>query len=285
MMAWFLKKHEYSRLVDRYRRLREIAWRFNNKVLPEYLSKRALETCTKKLGIWQKGTIVFENEDEMGVLADYCIHDYRDEGGTAVERYVADSHPERNSDEYAVLKAMLESFHTLVRVTDVLPGVGVRVTDLLTDCGYLLVDMGFSKTARKGLVLATRLLPYEEFVTTSGAALPVDGEILREIGHSILPQHGTDKDGQCILSGGQRRAADLAAAIIRLCLQRGASDRIQYDEMSPASDALPSRRETDPGASPARRETHIGRNAPCPCGSGRKYKKCCGRTMQPHRIE
>jgi len=22
----------------------------------------------------------------------------------------------------------------------------------------------------------------------------------------------------------------------------------------------------------------VGRNAPCPCGSGRKYKKCCGRT-------
>ena len=21
----------------------------------------------------------------------------------------------------------------------------------------------------------------------------------------------------------------------------------------------------------------IGRNAPCPCGSGKKYKKCCGR--------
>jgi tetratricopeptide (TPR) repeat protein len=25
-----------------------------------------------------------------------------------------------------------------------------------------------------------------------------------------------------------------------------------------------------------RRATKIGRNAPCPCGSGRKYKKCCG---------
>jgi len=21
---------------------------------------------------------------------------------------------------------------------------------------------------------------------------------------------------------------------------------------------------------------HIGRNAPCPCGSGQKFKKCCG---------
>lgn len=26
---------------------------------------------------------------------------------------------------------------------------------------------------------------------------------------------------------------------------------------------------------PDRRSTKIGRNDPCPCGSGRKYKKCC----------
>ena len=24
------------------------------------------------------------------------------------------------------------------------------------------------------------------------------------------------------------------------------------------------------------KSTKIGRNAPCPCGSGKKYKKCCG---------
>ena len=29
---------------------------------------------------------------------------------------------------------------------------------------------------------------------------------------------------------------------------------------------------------PAKRAAKkIGRNAPCPCGSGKKYKKCCGR--------
>ncbi len=28
---------------------------------------------------------------------------------------------------------------------------------------------------------------------------------------------------------------------------------------------------------PARKEQQIGRNDPCPCGSGKKYKKCCGR--------
>jgi preprotein translocase subunit SecA len=28
-----------------------------------------------------------------------------------------------------------------------------------------------------------------------------------------------------------------------------------------------------------RTEDKIGRNAPCPCGSGKKYKKCCGQTV------
>lgn len=33
----------------------------------------------------------------------------------------------------------------------------------------------------------------------------------------------------------------------------------------------------DAAINPARKQAKIGRNALCPCGSGRKYKKCCGR--------
>jgi uncharacterized protein len=29
-------------------------------------------------------------------------------------------------------------------------------------------------------------------------------------------------------------------------------------------------------ATPIVRDTHVGRNDPCPCGSGKKYKRCCG---------
>ena len=28
---------------------------------------------------------------------------------------------------------------------------------------------------------------------------------------------------------------------------------------------------------PKRAETKVGRNVPCPCGSGKKHKKCCGK--------
>jgi hypothetical protein len=35
-------------------------------------------------------------------------------------------------------------------------------------------------------------------------------------------------------------------------------------------------RSADGGPEPQRVSTKIGRNEPCPCGSGKKYKKCCG---------
>jgi len=34
---------------------------------------------------------------------------------------------------------------------------------------------------------------------------------------------------------------------------------------------------TGPSAAVTKRATKVGRNDPCPCGSGKKYKKCCGR--------
>ena len=32
-------------------------------------------------------------------------------------------------------------------------------------------------------------------------------------------------------------------------------------------------------AEPIRNEDKHGRNEPCPCGSGKKYKNCCGREV------
>ncbi|GAB5560728.1 MAG: YchJ family protein [Synoicihabitans sp.] len=31
------------------------------------------------------------------------------------------------------------------------------------------------------------------------------------------------------------------------------------------------------GPAPIKKEPKVGRNDPCPCGSGKKFKKCCGR--------
>ena len=45
----------------------------------------------------------------------------------------------------------------------------------------------------------------------------------------------------------------------------------------PKRKTVENRYEEDEPKRPVRRENRIGRNDPCPCGSGKKYKKCCGR--------
>jgi hypothetical protein len=57
--------------------------------------------------------------------------------------------------------------------------------------------------------------------------------------------------------------------------------RSRYPPIDDVVDAMAmwtaiSTREPDPPPAPYRAPAKVGRNEPCPCGSGRKYKKCCG---------
>jgi hypothetical protein len=252
-----------SELVARYKEIRKIIFKLQNEDLLKYVSKKALEICGKKLRVMQNNTFVLDDMDQIGVVMDYCIYDYREDGLNAVARYMADSQLDPDSKEYAVVNAMSESFYTLVQVENVLTGVGVIVNDLMGDRQFLLVDMGLGRTAVKGLVIATRLLLFEGFMTTSGAALPVDPETLEEIFDYAYQHYGTE-DGKYI-DVDIRQKADLTAAIIRMCLEANASEHVRYEDV-----------EIQPVTSPIHRETRTGRNDPCPCGSGKKYKRCCG---------
>ncbi len=259
-----LTEAEHSQLVDRYKDFRKIVRRLHNDVLPEYLSKRAFTVSGKKLGILRDDILVLGNMDQTAVLMDYCIYEYSEEGINAVSRYIADSQLDADSDEYVVARAMSESFHTLVQVEDVLPGVGVRANDLMGNKQFLLVDMGFSETAVKGIVIAARILPFEDFVMTSGAPLPVDQETLSEILNFAVEQFGSSENSKYITLDTQQKT-DLTAAIIRICLETDSSDQIKYEDVG-----------AEPVTPPLQRETRVGRNEPCPCGSGKKYKRCCG---------
>jgi uncharacterized protein len=92
--------------------------------------------------------------------------------------------------------------------------------------------------------------------------------------------------------GDEDVAAAMVGMIVLADLARGESDlpKDEADELTnDAPDMIPSwvaelhrwRREQvgsfglPPGNVPAR-STKVGRNDPCPCGSGKKYKKCCG---------
>ncbi len=48
-----------------------------------------------------------------------------------------------------------------------------------------------------------------------------------------------------------------------------ALDKFLLSDLAPAESMRPSE--------PLRRSAKVGRNDPCPCGSGKKFKKCCGK--------
>lgn len=261
----------FEDVVTRYERLRPVRLRLNNELV-RCLSRDVLNDGAEKIGILRSGTFVFDNEDETSVLMDYCIYDVYRNGRNAVEQYRCDCSTDPDSDEMACLRAMQGATYALVVVLGVEPGVGCQVRNLFTEETLLLVDMGFSKTAQPGAVIATRLLDFGSYVATGGAALPV----------GILDK-GEQEDWQRKIRAGTDDDGFDPAPLIRACLESGASSSIRYEgtNTQTRSDAG----SFTPTTTPSHRRKALAKrvasksvtNRRCSCGSGKMFKNCCGK--------
>ena len=207
--------------------------------------------------------MVFNSEDEASVLMDYCIYDYRWDGHNVIERYVSRTPPKAGSDTNVLLDAMLQARYSLLVVDEIVRGVGVKAHDLFRGDNGFVMDVGMSETAVKGFVIACRIITpgNSEFSMTTGAGLPANRSILARVNKEIPRLFGITI-GE-IARAVSQKPAEFSAAVIRIFLEEDASASIRYIDPIP---------EKTTRAGP-----RVGRNEPCPCGSGKKYKKCCGK--------
>ena len=260
-------KRQHAELLARYQQIRQIGLELNNRLVGT-LSKSDLQEGGKRLGILRRGVLVFDTEDVTSVLMDYCLHDVRRQGRNAIERFLAESPPPADSEAMIYLQAKRTSWYSVIVVESVERGVGVNVRDLLRDESLLIVDLGFSQTAKPGVVLASRLMTADGIPMTTGAALPVGvpstaqrNELVEAIKRSF--------PGVDFRQMTPDQTSKLAAMLIRHCLEQGSAEQIEYLD---AGSRVSGHRTTNK----QRPMNSIGRNDPCPCGSGKKYKKCCG---------
>lgn len=258
---------EHPDMLAAYRRLRQVRLSLNN-ALVKSLDKGAIEECGRKLGLLRRGTLVLDSEQELAVLMDYAIFDFRKGGRNAVQRYLAASSSAPESDERILLEAMTEARYGLFQVVEVKRGLGVAVRDILRGDTGFLVDIGFGDTAREDFVLATRVIPQPDFLITGGAALPVIGGALAQIRAGLARKYDPEATDFAHLTPEQE--TDLTTLVVRTLLASGLSSRIAYQD--PTQGTAGGQAPT--GVPKARR---VGRNDPCPCGSGKKFKACCGR--------
>jgi len=246
-------------IISFYKRLRAVGQNLGSTLMSR-LSKDVLDEGGRKLGILCDGMLVFETEDETSVLADYCIYDVRRNGRNAIEQYLIDCPPDPESDEMTYLRAMQRASYSLFVVESVEHGLGVIVRDLRSANVLFVVDMGLGLSAQPGLSLASRLLHGDEFSWTGGAALPL----------GIMPANQREALAKKRIDAGtlDDKGYSDPAPIIRACLSNGFSANIQYAD-------LPGLTTTQQQIPNRVRPTPVGRNSPCPCGSGKKFKRCC----------
>lgn len=254
--------------VERYKRLR-LAGRRLNQRLTATVPRRAMEDIGRALDILRNGTLIFGSKHVTNVHMDCCLYDWMEGGRSLVRKFAEESPPPEGSDEREVIEAYLRARYSLLRVEECVPGAGVRATDILRDREIFLLDMGMSSCPGiEGGAVASRIIPIGEFWMTSGAILPM-GDNACEALLIDLP-----REEYYVTSVDEAQdTPEFVLAVVRSCLRSGAADLVRYehqDEEDPESS----------GAAVRPIPRRSSRNAPCPCGSGRQYKRCCGRRQR-----
>jgi hypothetical protein len=73
-----------SEVRPTYLRLRDVQ-RTLNTTLFRTVSKKGIEESARALDFWERGKVVLEEEDDVGVLMDFAIYEYRAGGDSRRE--------------------------------------------------------------------------------------------------------------------------------------------------------------------------------------------------------
>jgi preprotein translocase subunit SecA len=130
-------------------------------------------------------------------------------------------------------------------------------------------NVQFASHEQKDPLLIYKLESYNLF---KSMVAKVNGELTGFLMHARLPQGQQDQVRQA--------PAPKAPEPARLNTQKAESLNLQQRvavSQQPAQAPMPAAGMTPPPkAEPVKAEVRIGRNDPCPCGSGKKYKSCHG---------
>jgi len=192
--------------------------------LGRYIPKDSIQKCGEKLGIIKGKTLLFNKEDEVAVLFNYCYFHHYIQDKNALDRYVATNLDKLPEAKKEVALVMQKAKFSIFSIEKTMGYGGVLVTDIMRGRQELLIDQGFSKTAAPGLLLASTTLHYPEFITTSGTSLPLNN-IFDEFEKFLGPY---DEDFDKFDTLPKMRQSKFIAQLLRICLREQVSDGIEY---------------------------------------------------------
>lgn len=244
------------------------------------IGKDTMEDAARRLGLLVRGTLVFDTESEMAVLSDLCIFDRWSNGENLVGRMLRTDPPEAGTVGREMLEAMRTARFSLFTYERTVAGVGVYVRDLFRpEVETFVVDRGMAMSGVP-VAMAMRLMFLPEFAMTTGAGIPVViAEAMTDVLDRLQRRFGSLGAPEMATLPRQEQS-ELAFIVAKALLARGQGRHVAYEDRPD----LAGPRALGPEAyeprlmaqEPVRVEPKVGRNEPCPCGSGKKFKKCHG---------
>jgi hypothetical protein len=252
-----------ERILADYQAIRAVRYRLRTE-LSAREGRHAFEMAAE-LGMTEGNAIVVDREDDAAYLMDHLCYDRLEGGRNLIERVYEHALPPEGTPLRMAVDGMLRAHYGVLLIEEREPGLGIRVHDLVRGEHALVVDIGMSHTATVGSTLASRLLPYDGFSTLSGAGMPLLGGALQTVERAVLAAFGCPLNQLGVL--GREDDAKLALLVVKTGWSLGANQH--FATVGLGAQALPN-------AAAPRLGPKVGRNDPCPCGSGKKFKKCCG---------
>lgn len=219
--------------VDDYRRMRRLGVELNLKLIKQ-LPKAAVPECGKKLGLSKAGTLIFNNDDEIAVLYDYCLYHYRRGNKTVIERYLQESPPEPGSAEMTLLQAMSDAHYSVFRLAEILPRQGAVLFDLVRRENVELIDLSLAETGMPGTLLVARLLSLPQFRMSSGTMIPLPEPLIEQRILPLIDKFMPADGGGSRASMSPAQDAAFTGQLIRLALHADGADNMFYTDIDHA---------------------------------------------------
>jgi hypothetical protein len=254
--------------TERYQRLRGLARDLNSRIV-KTIPREAIEQVAETLGRLHRGVLVLDSVDESNVLMDCCLFDWIREGKNLIEKYVENHPPAPGTAEHELLEAYLEAKYRIVIPQSRVREAGAYFLDVFSGEELFIMDIGLSRIPNQ-VAYATRTIPLGRFWMTGGAGLPTGSEPIKNAVDRLTKERMLEK-------GRFTDPHQAALIFVRTLPENGASEHVAYETVeNQRRNALPGEFRGAPAPQQKVSAYTPARNSPCPCGSGKRYKRCCG---------
>jgi hypothetical protein len=184
-MDWMnklFKKGNTANVIEKYKEYRKVSKELNHKIMDKCLDPDVFKKSARLLGAARGDILVLDTEDEMNILMDFALREYRANKKTTVEIYQEKIGGE-NEIEKEILDAFISSYTSLFKIISISKTEkSLTLEDRLNQKENIkIIDRTLSKSAEPGVLVFIRIVPFKDFNMSAGILFAFYGELEKDI--------------------------------------------------------------------------------------------------------